>query len=172
MRLALLSGLLAIFLASSVGIKAAVNMAADMEGGNEPSIADVEPVLRAQGFAVVQDASGGVPRWIVAVRNGCALKAAEISPLGWHDAVVEQHAREGDRIVYLYRGRIYAERPALKAMADQIVWRLGRYLASGAAAQPVLAVVLPKACIREIPDDGPLFSALLARIAAPPRAED
>jgi hypothetical protein len=108
---------------------------------------DLEAFLHRQSFAVTQAdfAMDGMP--VLIARGGdCRMQVMKASYYGADRDMIRALETDGDRALFLYRGRVYAEQPVTFIVADQILMRLLRRLGLVAHEPPVLAVVASPSC--------------------------
>ncbi len=138
-----------LLLAASLGLKATPGTEGPAASGSQDE--DIPAFLGRHGFAVTPGDPAENPVWTVGTKPGCRIEIATVAPQGWHRAVVAERGA-GQRIVYVYGGRTYAEQPVLHTLLGEYRRRLERYLGVAAPPIPVRALILSPGCPADLPD--------------------
>jgi hypothetical protein len=135
----------ALLLGLSLAIKFSGSVEAYSSGMHEND-GEIAAFLTKHGFAVRRGESGAPT---TGTRGGCQVQVTDVSPQGWHRAVVAQSAA-GQKLVYAFAGNIYPEQPVLRTTLDHYVWRLKRYFRMRPPPRAVRAVIISPACPADV----------------------
>jgi hypothetical protein len=138
-----------LLLAASLGLK--LSQQARPETVETLRQDEVLAFLHHHGFAVSMSDPSESPVWTIGTKSDCRVQITDLAPQGWHRAAVARHAG-GQRVVYIYGGRTYAEQPVLQTTLDHYRRRLERYLGMPARPPAIRAMVLSQGCPDALPD--------------------
>lgn len=116
-----------------------------------PDTAYLEPeigaFLASHGLraTATDDTTDGFPV-LRATRGACQMLVMAVSYYGADRDVVRSLSPAGDRVIFIYRGEIYAEQPVWRIVSDQIWMRLLRSLGLSDHDPPVIAVASSPQC--------------------------
>ena len=79
-------------------------------------------------------------------KNGCRMQVMKASYYGASRDEIQELKPPGGTVLFIYRGKTYAEQPVWQIVSDQIVMRLLRSLRLVAHEPPVLAAAAEAAC--------------------------
>lgn len=148
MRRLTLSVTLGLLLAASLAIKV-YGRAAPSGGMDDVGDQDIVTLLQRHGFKAEKAAADTDPVWVHGVRDGCQIDIADVSPQGWHRAIVDWYAA-GKELRYSALGELHDEQPILKPMMTHYLARLQRYAGIGAPDVKVRAIVVAPGCPADV----------------------
>jgi hypothetical protein len=135
-----------------MGTKLTLSSLSERRGTAAASAAkQVVTLLSQEGFQLGDiDEDSDLPI-VQAVRNGCHILVAVVSPLGWHRDSMRQLAKSKDRILFVVDGEFYREQPRWRTLTYYYWRRLNGYAGRRLPARPVLGLVAsPKCSLQDI----------------------
>jgi len=133
---------------ASIGWKLAASPANSIDSSDSTAaVRLVTDFLDRHHFNIVASSEmpGGTPVFRVNFR-ACQMLIALSSPRGWDRDMIRKLARSDDQSFVVFHGRVYAEQPMLRTVAEFLWSRLLGELGLEARAAPVVAVSAPPSC--------------------------
>lgn len=137
-------------LALSLGLKAALLAAPGARASRppEPPALALRRFLAAQADTPLEPANAAADGWRFS-KAGCRLTAFPSGPRGTLDMVPLAHVHAGDRVTYVYRGRLTAEPPSLALGMDVLAYLAAKPFRGG--TEPGYVVLIAHDCA-QVPD--------------------
>jgi hypothetical protein len=120
----------------------------------EPNVKDaqlrVAEFLVRQHFTVVRSAEAkeGEPT-VRATAPACRMLVIKSPVVGWDRDTVRRHATAADRILVVFRGKVYEDPPSWLIVPDWLWSRLRRELGLKFETNPVFTVIAATSCAAE-----------------------
>jgi len=145
--LALKWSLLGLLIALTLGLKWAGRASEPNENDAPLRVAEF---LARQHFTVVRsaDATEGEPT-VRATAPACRMLVIKSPVVGWDRDTVRRHATAADRILVVFRGKVYEEPPSWLVVSDFLWSRLRRELGLKYESNPVFTVIATTSCDAE-----------------------
>jgi hypothetical protein len=108
---------------------------------------DVATLLERYGYEVQHhvDESDTSLTWTSGSAAECHILVASVALQGWHNSLIAQMA-SGNRLAYMFNGRVYAEQPILRTRAQHYWTKFQNYLGLDVPIHPLFAVITVPAC--------------------------
>jgi hypothetical protein len=138
--------ILALLLALTLSLKIAVGptvASEEIATGHEASVATF---LERQGFTVGALLPDISPPMLPARKSSCALRAVEVSPFGWQQAVLAELAQPGERLHFVFRGKVSTSQPTWATFFDYYRRRMLSNFGIRPPDRPVLGILASDGC--------------------------
>jgi hypothetical protein len=139
---------LSLTLAVKIAFLPSVAPAGTAAEGKAPVVA----FLEHQGFAVGEPLPNNDPAMLPAIKGGCNLRVAEVSPIGWHRDVLARLALPEEQVAFVFDGNVFSAQPVWKTFISHNWNRLLAYAGLHPPDQPVLGIIASPGCaLQELP---------------------
>ena len=137
---------LAVLLVLSVWLKVAGERGGAAQAEMAPRPSRLAAQLTAAGFSLEPALTDRDPVLQPAVRAGCRLAVAEVSPLGWERDALSQIVKPDQRLAFAFQGTVYGEQPVWRTSFQHHLNLALGYVGLPRGDEAVYAVIAGRSC--------------------------